>query len=315
MSSFEHQLTSPVQLCTVNSVKIAYQTYGDSNLPAVILIAGLGAQMSFWPRQFCQMIAKQGFRVIVFDNRDIGLSQKFEHKQAPSIRQVAAAGLLGTPLIPPYSLEDMLDDTLGLMNALGVDCAHVVGVSMGGMIGQLMAINHPQRMKSLTAMMTTSGKRTLPKGNLPLLWKLFSPKPKNERHERTLKRLEGLCNQLSGPVREDPKVLQQRLIEDIKRGHQSSGVGRQGAAVAAARPRTRQLKKLTVDTLVIHGTHDPLLPYRHGIDLTRTIPGASLQLIEGMGHTFPSSLSGHLSRLILRHIHSCNYTQNQSLTA
>jgi pimeloyl-ACP methyl ester carboxylesterase len=297
----------------VNGLRFCYESFGDARSPAVVMIMGLGAQMTVWPSRLCQTIAKQGFRVIRFDNRDIGLSAKLAHLQAPAWHRIVAAGLLGLPLKAPYSLNDMVADTIGLLDALNIHRAHIVGASMGGMIGQLTAIQFPERLLSLSTIMTTSGAQGLPRGKLSLLWQLCRPRPNGEKPEAALKHLVRVCSLIGSPdFRDDENYLRERLKSDIERCYYPAGVARQTAAVATAPPRKTLLRRVHTPTLVIHGTADPIMPYQHGIDLAESIPNASLELIEGMGHDIPLSLLPRLSQRLVDHMRASDNRWNPS---
>lgn len=305
MEYSQHHHNSTRHFANANGLSLCFESFGNSRDPSVILIMGLGAQMTVWPTPLCKAIARQGFYVIRFDNRDIGLSSKLHHLRPPAWHKVVATGFLRTPLNTPYSLNDMVMDTIGLLDALQIEAAHVVGSSMGGMIAQLTAIHFPDRVRSLSAIMTSSGAKGLPRGNLGLLWQLCRPRPKGENSEAALNRLVSLCQKIgSSEFMDDENYLRERLRSDIQRCYDPAGVGRQTAAVVTAPPRKKLLRQINTPTLVIHGTSDPILPYQHGIDLAQSIPNAYLELVQGMGHYLPLSLVARLAELLITHMKS-----------
>jgi len=285
--------------------KLAYDSFGNPNDPAVLLIMGLGSQMTAWPQALCQTIANQGFRVIRFDNRDIGLSGKMEGVRPPALLRVILAGLLGLKLNTPYTLEDMAQDAIHLLDDLKIKRAHVIGASMGGMIAQLMAIHHPERLLSLSAIMSTTSEQHLPKGKISLLWELFKPQPKEQSLDQAVNQLMKLCLKAGGgKYREDSRTMEQRFRVYLERSYYPEGSARQAAAVASATPRKQLLSKIDLPTLVIHGTEDPLLPHAHGVALASAIPGARFESIKGMGHDLPVPLVPVLSEKILAHLNA-----------
>ena len=305
MNFLQPHLRSGRHFANTNEISLCFESFGDPNDPCVILIMGLGAQMTVWPTPLCRAIARQGYRVIRFDNRDIGLSTKLHYIQPPAWHKVVASGFFGIPLSAPYSLLDMVKDTVGLLDALQIDAAHVVGSSMGGMIGQLTAIHFPDRVRSLSAIMTSSGAKDLPRGNIGLLWQMCRPRPKGENKEAALKRLVSICQKIGGnEFMDDENYLRERLRSDIDRCYDPAGVGRQTAAVVTAPSRKNILSQINAPTLVVHGTSDPILPYQHGIDLAHSIPNARLELVQGMGHYLPLSLVARLSELLVNHMNA-----------
>jgi len=284
-------------------LKLAYDSVGDPNDPAVLLIMGLGSQMTAWPLPLCHSIASQGFYVIRFDNRDIGLSGKLEGVRPPALIRVMLAGLLGLKLNTPYTLEDMAQDAIDLLDELKIEKAHVLGASMGGMIAQLMAIHHPDRLLTLSAIMSTTSEEHLPRGKLSLLWELFKPQPKEQSLEQSVNRLMQLCTKAGGEkYREDPQTMEKRFRVYLQRAYYPEGGARQSAAVAAASSRKKLLSQIELPTLVIHGTEDPLLPHAHGVALAEAIPGAHFESIEGMGHDLPLPLVPVLTEKIVPHL-------------
>ena len=283
--------------------KLAYDSIGNINDPAVLLIMGLGSQMTAWPLPLCQAIAKQGFRVIRFDNRDIGLSGKLQGIRPPALYRVILSGLFGLKLETPYTLEDMAQDAINLLDELKIKKAHVIGASMGGMIAQLMAIHHPDRLLSLGAIMSTTSEPHLPRGKISVLWELFKPQPKEQTLDQAVNQLIKLCRKAGGAqYQEDTETMEQRFRLYLQRSFYPEGAARQAAAVAIATSRKQLLRKINLPTLVIHGTEDPLLPHDHGVALAEAIPGARFESIKGMGHDLPLPLVPILAEKILRHL-------------
>ena len=264
-----------------NGIEIEYETFGDSSDPALLLVMGLGAQMLSWNDELCEMLAGAGFYVIRFDNRDCGLSTWMDEAGPPDM----AAALAGQPK-PAYSLDDMAADATGLLDALSIERAHVVGASMGGFIAHLVAINHPERVLSLTSIMSgppnVEGVPPKPEGLAVLM-----VRPPATREERIAQAME-IRRVLIGPA--DPfDGAEERLRAEraTDRAYHPMGTGRQLLASMTAHPRLEQLKKLQVATLVVHGKEDVLVPVENGRIVASAIPGARLLEIDGMGHDLP----------------------------
>ena len=289
---------------SANGVELAYDTLGDPKGPPLLLIMGLGMQLIDWPDDLVSGLVEQGFYVIRYDNRDSGLSSKFDHAGTPSLRLSYLKTLLRLPLRPAYSLEDMADDAIGLLSALGVARAHVVGASMGGMIAQIMAARYPQRVLSLTSIMSTSGRRGLP-GPTPAARAVLMRRPRPGRGlDSAVDHLVHTLQVLGSPAYPTPeRLLRQRVLRSLKRHQGAGGEVRQLLAIVAAKDRSELLRALAVPTLVIHGAADPLVPAACGLDTAALVPGARLELIEGMGHDLPPQLIERLLALIESHAH------------
>jgi pimeloyl-ACP methyl ester carboxylesterase len=287
-----------------NGIRIAFDTSGDPKGAPLLLINGLGLQLTSWPDEFVEGLADLGFYVIRFDNRDCGLSTKFAQAGLPNLTVARLKSKIGWPLRPPYSLDDMADDALGVLSALGVARAHVVGVAMGGMIGQLLAAHHPARVLSLTSIMSSSGRRGLP-GPTPaartaLLRRPARPQDPDCVVEHAVARLMAI----GSPAYPTPeKQLRRRVVRSLRRSSCPSGLARQMLAVAASGDRSALLRTIAVPTLVIHGAADPLVPLACGADTAAKVPGARLEIIEGMGHDLPAQLVERLASLIDAHAH------------
>ena len=290
-----------------NGIRIAFDTAGDPKSVPLLLISGLGLQLTAWPDEFVEGLVELGFYVIRFDNRDTGLSTKFEHAGTPSLALAWLKSALHLPLKPPYRLEDMADDALGVLSALGVARAHVVGMSMGGMIGQLMAAKYPARVLSLTSIMSSSGRRGLP-GPTPAARRALLRRPRGWHGaidiDAAIDYNVHLLQAVGSPAYPTPeKHLRRRVARALRRNYCPGGVARQMVAVTASGDRTPQLQTITAPTLVIHGAADPLIPPACGVDTAHAIPGARLEVIEGMGHDLPSQLLERLLALIDAHAH------------
>lgn len=266
-----------------NGIEIAYETFGQRSDKPLLLIMGLATQMVGWPAGFCRQLAAAGHWVVRFDNRDIGRSTKMAALGVPDLKQLMDALQNGQSVQSPYTLSDMAADTAGLMDALGLPSAHICGMSMGGMIGQIMAIEMPQRVTSLTSMMSTTGEPDLPPST-PAAQQAMLSTPPSGRSEYQLYLAE-LCRVFADDSPAYDAALQQTLAGQVfDRGMYPMGFVRQMAAILAARGRRRALGAVRTPTLVIHGTHDTVAPAAHGQDTARAIPGARLLMIEGLGH-------------------------------
>lgn len=288
---------------TANGLRICYDEFGDLAHPAVLLIMGLGTQMIAWPEAFCQHLAAGGYRVIRFDNRDVGLSQKLAHERVPNLLRLLLASGFGLPLRVPYTLHDMARDTVGLLDSLGIERAHIVGASMGGMIAQLLAGDYPQRTLSLTSMMSTSGARSLPRASRQVKRLMMRrAEPGEQEYLRNASRLWQVIGSPAYPPGE--KELRERLLASYRRCYYPKGYLRQFAAIVASGDRVELLRRVQRPTLVIHGSADALVPVEGGVHTADLVPGARLTLIEGMGHDLPIVLLPRLASLILEHINN-----------
>jgi len=286
-----------------NGIEIEYESIGDSRDEPVILIMGLGSQMIGWTDSFCQALAGKGHRVVRFDNRDVGLSSKFEGVEADSVPAAMRAASEGRPIRAPYLLRDMAADTAGLIEGLGLQRAHVVGASMGGMIAQTLAIERPDRVRTLTSIMSTTGDPGLPPGRPEAMRILLSPPPRS-REEAIAQALETWEVLASPGFPFDAERIRDRAALSFDRCHHPAGVGRQLVAVLASGSRRDALRELRVPTLVIHGEDDPLVPVEAGRDTRDAIPGAQGLFIQGMGHDLPAELYDTLIDAITRHTRS-----------
>lgn len=269
---------------TANGLQIEYDTFGNAGDPALLLIMGLGAQMTAWPEAFCRQLADKGLYVIRFDNRDVGLSSKIEGGAAPDM----VAALSGDTSSASYVLDDMADDAAGLLDALGFAKAHIAGASMGGMIAQAFAIRHPERVLSLCSMMSTTGDQSVGQASPEAMAVLMSSPPttREQAIEAALK-----ANKAIGgtyPVDETRARAEAEAAYD--RCYYPEGTARQLVAIIASGDRTERLHGVHVPTLVIHGEVDPLVNVSGGKATAAAIPGAKLLLVPGMGHDMPEQV-------------------------
>lgn len=284
-----------------NGINLEYETFGDRGAPPLVLIMGLGAQLVLWPDDFCKALAEAGYYVLRFDNRDIGLSTKLEQPRAPRLFRAALASRFGFKVRAPYTLDDMAHDTVGLLDALELPRAHVVGASMGGMIAQILAAKFPQRVDSLTLVMSSSGNPRLPQARLDLQLRLVRRPAAGDReaiirHSMELWRLIG-----SPQYPPDDHVLRAKVERSYDRSSYRHGLARQTLAIIASGSRVPLLRRIEAPTLVIHGAEDPLVPVAAGHDLASHIPGARLSVIPGMGHDLPPALLPTFTQLIVQH--------------
>ena len=269
------------QTAHVNGIEIAYEAIGDPSNPPLLLVMGLGMQLIHWDLELCERLAERGFWVIRFDNRDSGHSTQIDAR-VPNLRRA----MLGIHVEAPYLLSDMADDAFGLMDHLGIEAAHVVGASMGGMIAQTMAINRPERVLSLTSIMSTTGERRAGRPKLRVFGILMRRAPQDrEGYIESFMRTFKLIGSPGFPF--DEERGRELAAATYDRGHQSAGTGRQLAAILASGDRTQQLRSLKVPTTVVHGQADPLVPFRGGRATAAAIPDARLIAIPGMGHDLP----------------------------
>lgn len=273
-----------------NGLSIEYETFGDRANPALLLIMGVGCQLIMWPEDLCQGLADKGFFVIRYDNRDIGLTTKMDDAGAPDIMAALTAQLSGEPVKAPYSLDDMADDAAALLKTLGIDRAHIVGASMGGMIAQLVAIRHPEVTKSLTSIMSTTGNPDLPAAKDEAMGALLTP-PADTSRESLIAQGVTMWKVIGSPkypaAEEELTTLAARNVD---RSICPEGFGRQVLAILSAPARNEALAKLSVPAMVLHGADDPLVPVEGGKDTAAAIPGARLEIIDGMAHDFTQAL-------------------------
>jgi pimeloyl-ACP methyl ester carboxylesterase len=287
-----------IQTVDAKGTKIAYELYGDKTAPVILLIHGLGMPMTAWPMSMIESLVQKGFCVLIMDNRDQGQSEKFDHLKVPNMVWQFIKLKIGLSVSCTYSLLDMMNDVKGVLDALRIQQVHVVGASMGGMIAQLLTLEFPDRVKSLTSIMSTTGNPKL-KGPTRAVSSHLMAKPKLKTPE-TLMAYNVKTWQLIGspdyPTEtSEIKAFVQRLMD---RGMSTAGTARQMLAILSASDRTHRLAGLTLPCLVIHGTDDPLVRVEGGIETAHAIPNAKLHLIKGMGHDLPLVLQSQVCDLI-----------------
>jgi pimeloyl-ACP methyl ester carboxylesterase len=284
---------------TANGIRIAFDTAGDAKAAPLLLVHGAGMQLTSWPDEFVDGLVELGFYVIRFDHRDCGLSTKFDRAGKPNLVWNWLKSRLNLPLRPAYRLDDMADDALGVLSALGIARAHLVGVAMGAMVAQILASRHPQRVLSLTSIMSSSSKRGLP-GPTPAARQAQLARPADPNDVDSILDAQVAWQQAIGsPAYPTPeKQLRRRAARALRRCYCPAGVARQMLAVRSAPERSELLRTIVAPTLVIHGAADPLVPLACGEDTAAQVPGARLEVIQGMGHDLPSQLNERMLALI-----------------
>jgi pimeloyl-ACP methyl ester carboxylesterase len=280
----------------VGDITLEYDTFGSQANTPLLLIMGLGAQMIHWDEEFCQQLADTGLYVIRHDNRDVGLSTHLEGDF--DMMALMADFMAGKTPEVPYTLDDMAADSVGLLDHLGIDKAHVCGASMGGMIAQLVACNHRDRTLSLTSIMSSTGNPDLPKSTPEAQAALLAPRPNGEQEtiERAIENARVIGSK-GFPF--DPERTAARAVEAFQRSFNPMGVARQMAAIAANGDRREKLRELDIPCVVIHGTEDPLVPFAGGEDTQQNIKGAKLVAVEGMGHDLPPGAWPQITEAII----------------
>jgi pimeloyl-ACP methyl ester carboxylesterase len=274
-----------------NGITIEYESFGSASGEAVLLIMGLGSQLIHWPIELCHELVERGYRVVRYDNRDVGLSTKFDTAFPPSKLAIFGPMMVGLRPAAPYSLDDMARDAVGLLDALGIKQAHIAGASMGGMIAQLIAADHPGRVLSLTSIMSTTSNPALPSATPKAAAALMSRPAPAGNLEAIAARSLAIAKTIGSPgFPTEERVIRKRAKEAARRSYCPAGVARQMAASFASGDRRKKLKKIKAPTVVLHGADDPLIPVAAGKDTAAHIPGAELRIIPGMGHDFPVAL-------------------------
>jgi pimeloyl-ACP methyl ester carboxylesterase len=284
-----------------NGITIEYDDHGDRTAPPILLIMGLGAQMTLWPQELVDALVERGFRVIRYDNRDIGLSHKFEGAKAPGMAKLFLLSRFGFKPRVPYTLADMAQDGIGLLDALGIEKAHIVGASMGGMIAQHIAFSHPDRVLSLTSIMSTTGNRKLPGGTREAIG-VLTKRPASMDEDVLVEHGLKVARAIGSPgYSMDEDKVRERTRALLKRSFYPAGMPRQFAAIVADGDRRERLRSVTAPTLVIHGEADPLVPLPGGEDTAKSIAGAKLKTIAGMGHDLPLELVDEIADSVAEH--------------
>ncbi|MFZ5783063.1 MAG: alpha/beta fold hydrolase [Pseudomonadota bacterium] len=275
---------------TANGIEIEYETAGDRKDPALLLVMGLGAQLTIWPDALVDALAGQGFFVVRFDNRDTGLSTDFGSWGIPNIPEAIGKVMKGQKVDAPYLLKDMAADAVGLLDALGIDRAHVVGASMGGMIAQIVAAQFADRTRSMVSIYSTSGRPGLPPGR-PEALAMLTTQPEGPTREQRVAHGMKLRRTIAGPAYPIPEAELRAFVErNVDRRWYPEGSARQYLSVIASGDRVELLKTIKVPTLVLHGEEDPLLPVECGRDVARLVPGAEIETYPGWGHDFPAQM-------------------------
>ena len=284
-------------LCKANGIELCYETFGDPSDPALLLVMGLGAQMTAWDEDLCQAFVDRGFFVIRFDNRDVGLSSRVEGKGGNFLETFMKAAQ-GQPVDAPYRLSDMAADAVGLLDHLGIERAHVVGASMGGMIAQTIAIEHPERVLTLTSIMSTTGEPDVGQATAEATQLLVRP-PATDR-ESAIEAAVATARVIGGPDHFDEERIRARAAAFYDRSYDPAGTARQLIGILASGSRAEQLAALDVPTLVIHGDADTLVTPTGGHRTAELIPDAELLLIEGMGHDLPPAVVPQVVEAVVR---------------
>lgn len=281
-----------------NGIEIEYETFGDASATPLVLVRGLSTQLIHWDPEFCKALVERGLFVVIFDNRDVGLSTWFDDAGLPDMDALFSGGAVDLA----YGIDDMADDTLGLLDVLGLESAHLAGISMGGMIVQAAAIRHPGRVRSMTSVMSSSGAPELPPPTPEAMASLLSPAP-TERAAYIESTVEGRKVLGSPGFPFDARREADRAGRAYDRAFHPDGVARQLAAVRSHGDRRPGLVNLPMPALVIHGTDDPLIPLDHGKDTASSIPGAELHIFEGMGHDIPTALHRDIVAVLAEFAH------------
>ncbi len=291
-----------MNVLNANGIELAFDRFGDEAGEPLILISGLGTQMIRWTVPFCQGLAVLGYQVIRFDNRDAGRSTHFTQHRAPNLQELTATLMVGKKPEVPYSLYDMADDVVGLLDSLSIDRAHVVGRSMGGMIAQIVAAEHPERVLSLTSIMSSTGNPALPQAEPEVMAMMIRPAPDpfSDQEEFLLHSL-AFARRIAGTGYVfDEEAHRSLVLEEVRRAHDAGGVGRQIAAMAVTGDLRSRLATVKAPTLVVHGADDPLILPACGRDTASSIPDAEFLLLDGMGHDLPPALYDRVAEAIDR---------------
>lgn len=284
-----------------NGIALEYEDYGDKNAPPILLVMGLGAQLTLWPIELVEALVERGFRVIRYDNRDIGLSQKFDGAKAPGMVRHILMKRFGFNPKTPYTLGDMAEDGARLLDALGIDRAHIVGASMGGMIAQHIAFSYPEKVLSLTSIMSTTGNPKLPPAQKQAI-QVLTKRPASMEESVLVEHGMKIGRTIGSPgYPADEARLRANTTASVRRSVYPEGMPRQLAAIIADGCRRDRLGTIKAPTLVIHGEADPLVPLAGGQDTAAHIPGARLETIPGMGHDLPLGLVDVIADAIAAH--------------
>ena len=288
-----------------NDIDIYYEESGPADGPVILLVMGLGTQMIAWPDELIEGLVARGFRVIHYDNRDVGLSQRMDGAPAANLVWTMVKARFGLPIRPAYSLSDMMRDGIALLDVLGIAKAHVVGASMGGMIVQLMAAQYPERVSTMMSIMSSSGRSGLPGPRADIRKRLMAPRPSNPTREEAVRLGAESIEAISyADMKRPHDAFVDMAARAFDRGYYPLGMKRQLLAIIADGSRVERLKTIKVPTLVVHGGADPLVPKEGSEDIARLVPGARLEIIEEMGHDLPPSQVERMVNLIAGHAKS-----------
>lgn len=290
-----------------NGLRFDYESFGALDAPAILLIQGLGMPAAMWPDVFVETLVAEGYRVVTFDNRDCGGSSRMVDAGVPDIARAMTRALLRRPVTAPYNLDDMAADTQVVLDAAGIERAHVVGVSMGGMISQVFAATRPQRVRTLTSIMSTTGnpRPGIALGKARALRALLKRPPSNPTIDQAVDHLLFVFGVIGSPgFQQHAAQLRPHFERVARRGLYPAGTSRQLAAILASGDRREMLHGITAPTLVIHGADDPLVRIAAGRDTAANIHGARLKIIPGMGHDFPPALMAGIAVMIAEHCRS-----------
>ncbi len=283
-----------------NGIDITYDTFGDPQATPLLLIHGLGQQLIHWDEEFCAQLAERDYWVIRYDNRDVGLSTNFDQAGTPNIAGLFESLIKGESIEAPYYLKDMANDAVGLLDVLQIPAAHVFGVSMGGMITQTVAIEHPSRVLTITSTMSTTGDPSLPPPTAEAMAVLVTPAPtERAAYIDNAVTTAGVLADPAYPI--EKEQVRTRAGQAFDRKFNPAGFARQYAAILASGNRTEQLHGVKTPTLVMHGEHDPLVSYQAGLATLNAVPGAKLETIKGMGHDLPQKAWKQIIDAIVAH--------------
>lgn len=289
-------------IVTANGIEIAYETFGDASAPPVLMIMGLGGQLTMWSDELVEDLVAGGYRVVLFDNRDIGLSHQHTGEKSPNIIRQIVLRRIGIKLKTPYALMDMARDTIGLMDALKLNTAHLVGISMGGMIAQHVASLVPDRINSLTAIMTTTGNPKLPRPSGDIMKAMVRRGPQPTTRDEIID-LSVATFGVIGTPGEDQNTngMRDRITRSYDRNHNPAGVPRQMSAIVSAGDFRKYTRSIKAPTLVLHGNKDPLVPIEGGHDIAKLVHGARMEVLDGMGHDVPPRFLPEITKHMLAH--------------
>lgn len=292
---------------TANNIEMAYESYGDADAPTVLLIMGLGGQLTMWPDQLIEDLVAGGYHVIAFDNRDIGLSHQHKGEKPPHIIRQMLLRRLGIRLKTPYDLDDMANDTIGLMDALNLDRVHLVGISMGGMIAQHVSAMAPDRVKSLTAIMTTTGNPKLPRPSRDIMRAMIRRGPPPTTRGEIIDQSVATFTLIGTPgENHNTNGMRDRIARSYDRNYNPAGVLRQMSAIVAAGDFRAKTRRISAPTLVLHGSVDPLVPIEGGHDIAGLVHNVRMEIIDGMGHDVPPRFLPQLTQHMLDHFGTVN---------